>query len=657
MRRRHLQSFYTCIYAGIAAASLSLHVHVPRIQAQQNTQEACNADIDQAGTRSGSTYAGIINLSDYTIFVQNFLRSPLLNSRSNIDKDVANLANLTDYVIFQRWFLQSVTCPIDTPSPTQTPTSPPQPTSSEWNQDAGNAQRTGYIGIEPNEPWSYVWSFNGPDPNGGSGNHFYNAHTEGRTVTGNNTIFIPATSKGLYALTISSGKLLWNIPGSVATFNATPAYADGFVYAAASSGMVYKIQATDGKIIATYNAGSAINRSVLVVESNLYVVSDNGTLHKINTTSMTSAWIYQAGASAATLPSYSAKKNVIVYATKDLFVHAVNAQDGIRKWRVKPTPNTARWDNDMEGRWPVIAEQHGIVFIRMSLAYPSSLWQSTSDANQKLVGPNGKPGVHPSTNAAIRSWLQAQPQFQNLFALNLDNGEKSFIPAVGYTGVEDLFDFKTGLQKYPDGEAYLDIGPMPVVKTLSDGKEVAYIGFRNGQNIGATDWQDGRWDGHMGEMVLDNTTVPGMVAGDMRFIEKPDLTLIDEQNPLTVAGNTIFHAHWGANQAATITDRGNSLGLSYQTPIKTQQRPHVVRRTQPCGTINTSTHWTSCAMSLFSDTRYYGPGFWVYWNTMDPPIPQTTAFQSGLKPFYTYVSGDYIIVEGSGGDIFVLKHS
>ena len=44
-----------------------------------------------------------------------------------------------------------------------------------WNQESGDAQRTGYTAEEPVEAWTYTWSFNGPDATGGTPSHFYNA--------------------------------------------------------------------------------------------------------------------------------------------------------------------------------------------------------------------------------------------------------------------------------------------------------------------------------------------------------------------------------------------------------------------------------------------------------------------------------------------------
>jgi len=507
--------------------------------------------------------------------------------------------------------------------------------SSDWTQDSHDAQRTSYTAEEPVLPWRFLWSWNGPDANGGAGGHFYNAPPEARTITGGANIYVPAGANGLYALNKRSGQQVWNV--TAATFNATPAYdpTSGFLFAGGSNGQLLKINSTSGAISATYNAGSPLNKAVLLVGSFAYVVSDNGQLHKVNTSTMTAAWVYAGNAPIATPPSYSASRDAIIFATNDLFVHAVNNATGVARWRVKPTSNAAGFPNEMDGMWPVIAEKHGIVFIRMRLDHNAGLW-----------GGSGTGGMYPNTNAETRAYLQSKPQLKNLFALSLDTGAEAFIPAVGYGGVEALVN----------AQAYLDIGPVPVIRVLADGSEVAYMNFRNGQS----NPPDGRWDTHMGEMVLDNTTIPGMVAGDLRFISwaNSSMRVTDEQTPFTMAGSSLLRAHWGASESVKILDRSNTLGLTYAAPITTQANPTIIRRQTTCSNFVPSTHWTTCGLTLMNDGRFWpGPGFWVYWNVMDPPTPIRSAYSEGLLPRHTYVSDGLIIVEGNGGELFVLAHS
>jgi outer membrane protein assembly factor BamB len=629
------------------------------VYAQQSSEEACNADIDQSGPISGGMYTGSINLSDYMILVRDFLKTSLSNPRSNINQDVQNQVNLSDYMILVKWFLKPVTCPISnapgtaTPAPSISPTFPPSISSSEWNQDAHDAQRTGGTSVEPTEPWSYIWSFNGPDSNGGSGNHLYDAPKEARTVVGNGKIYVPAGTHGLFALNLSDGAKAWSITNR--SFPSTPSYdpLTKSIYAGTSEGIIVKIDSNTGTVNAAYDTGSPINKTVLVVGNFVYAVTENGKLFKLNTTTFSPVWTYSSGSRADTPPSYSATRDVIVFASADLNVHAIKNSDGTVKWKVKPSANTPAWNVTFDKGWPVIAEKHGIVFLRLQLPHDvmTAYWDGTTH-------------VFPKTNAETRSWLQNNPKYKNLFALSLDTGAESFIPAVGYGSTEDFDPAKSTV-----GGAVGVMGSQPVVKVQSDGTEVVYMHFRNGQ----ANPPDYRWDGNMGEMVLDGSTISGLSAGDLRFINMARHSggvgytdIIDEQEPITIAGNTLFHAHWGASESVRITDRSATKGLTFTNPISVVKHPTVIRAIKDCGNKNTTTHYTTCNLSYVTDGgRFWdGPGFWVYWNIADPPGWKVgsgntagTSYSAGFLPRYTYESNGYIIIEGNGGDITVLKHS
>lgn len=551
-------------------------------------------------------------------------------------------------------------------------TAPQNISAREWTQDAGNAQRTGYTQEEPAEPWTFQWSWNGADSNGGTGGHFYDAPKEARTVMGSGKLFVPAGSRGLYALHLQNGSQAWNFTATSVV--ASPSYdpLTNSIFVGGMDGKVYKLHPETGSIIKTYDAGNPISKALLIHNSAVYLVTNSGGLIKIDANTLEPVWstAYTSGSTIATSPAYSETRNLIVFATDDLYVHAVNAQDGTRKWRVKPSPNTpsgtgqptaggAFLGNQFDLGWPVIAEQHGVVFVRMQLPHQAH-----------FEGPNS--GRFASTNAENRAWLQQNPQLKNLFALNLDNGTEKFIPAVGYGSTEDLVIGTSTTNGV--------MGSMPVVKTLPDGKEVAYIHFRSNQTNPASDF---RWSGHMGEMVLDDTTVPGLQAGDLRFVKMSkyqsspakgncDVHIIDEQTPLTMAGETLINAHWASSCSVRITDRSNSRGIQISNPIETTPRPLVIRAQRAsCSDKNITTRFTSCNAQYVTDGggsgngRFFGGStFWSYWGVPDPPgwsvgsgNTAGNSYSAGFQARYTYVSQGYVVVQGNGGDIMVLKHS
>jgi hypothetical protein len=250
----------------------------------------------------------------------------------------------------------------------------------------------------------------------------------------------------------------------------------------------------------------------------------------------------------------------------------------------------------------------------------------------------------------------SNPNYKTLFALSLNDGSEVFIPAVAPTGTESL----------RNGSSALLPGSFPVVKMVG-GREIVYTIWQSGQELGDIDFFDGRNDGYMGEMVLDGNTVPGYQAGDMRFVKFREFSskvrIVDEGSPVSMAGNTLFFSHWGGVDSARITDRSDTLGGGVLNPIDSIKTPPIIRRITACGTKNASTHWSTCGMTLYLDGKYFpAPGFWVYWNVLDPPtwenkVPQSGAYSEGILPRYTYVAEGVIVVEGNGGDLFVLRHS
>ncbi len=568
--------------------------------------------------------------------------------------------------------LQTISLPLIMRAPDTAPAPTPDAGSGgaggDWNQDGGNAQRTGYTSEEPVKPWKFAWSWNGADANktdkcNGSPEkgHRYNAPREARTVAGDGKIFAPAGGSGLYAIQLSNGKQAWRVTGE---FNAAPVYTSGFVYAGRNDNKVLKVKSSDGSIVGEYDAGSAVNLAMLAQGKFVYAVSNNGRLHKIDTGTMSGVWVYNAGSGAAISMAYSARGQMVVYATDDLYVHAVNDADGSRKWRTKPSIHDPDFNFKFSWGWPVIAEQNGVVFLRMRMD------------RQSVYGAR-----HPETLAELRKWYDCasnpnicHSEWENLFALNLSDGQRAFYPLVGYGSIE-FYDAAA------DNFA-TDQGGLPVIKTLPDGKQVAYTQWRNGyrSNRITPGSNDARNDSELGEMMLDNSSVSGYRAGDIRWIslgkvrpnsdlyERVWAAISDEQSPLSMAGNTLFYSHWNAMESVRITDRAASRGNSFNNPIKTEVNEPVVRDADcPAALNNSAEHY--CANQFFNNAIVSGSylgrnwigasgGWYTYLNILSAPgSPFKSSYSAGPLPRYTYVSNGYIVVEGNGGDLMVFKHS
>jgi len=517
-----------------------------------------------------------------------------------------------------------------------------QTVTAEWVQHAHDAQHTGYTDQVVETPWRWKWSWNGPNSTGGISNGKTILGRITQPVTGNGRVYIPrgydfysywtgqqTRIDGVYALDEASGQVLWSVnPGGNIITTAAYDYNGDILYVVSTNGRLYKLNASNGTTIGSFNAGSAITVPPCLISDRVFISAGNN-VFAVNKTNMTQIWIYNAGSPIHTPPAYSPSRNCVIVGTYDLNVHCINNTDGTQKWKVKPTvcqpgnPESSTNNNYAEylHGWPVIAEIHGLVLMKVKLDWNSlyGVWSPW-----------------PTDNATMRTNLQNTPDQQALFALDLDDGTVPFICNIGHGG-------------WGDG-CCLPMGSQPIVKKFPDNKEVVYMIIRGHVMY------DGRWDSHFGEMVLDNTTVSGYQAGYVRFIrnEYPpgsssntQYFLTDEQPYISMAGDYLFGTHWeAAVLSCKITDRSDSLG-SWNNKIATVLCPTVVTSQDNTGCAFSSSHYCSGGLQ---NTRGYNYGFYIYYG------------QGGVYDNYwseygcVVTSNGTIYVRSCDGAIVALEH-
>ena len=523
-------------------------------------------------------------------------------------------------------------------------------TPAGWHQEGHDAQHSGYSPGDLPTPWTYKWQWNGScsnpvgsDCRPGDPELGWTFPLPGKShlVAGAGRLYLPAGDQGVWAISEADGKTAWHSSAILSYCSAAFDPDSDTLFVAAREGRLYKLDPATGTTLGSYQAGSALNLAPIIAAGRVFVVADSGTLYAINKETMTLAWSYSAGSTAQTQAAYSAQQDVLVFGTEDLYVHAVSNTDGSRRWRVKPTvnlPGDLSYDGgdgamhhtyNYEYGWPVIAEVHGIVFMRLHQP-----WSSVYDVPRP-------PNWFPTTNAAIRSFLISRPELQTLFALRLSDGSSAFVPAVGNSAPET-------------NSSYLTLGALPVVKQLSSGAEVVYTPWRNGQKCEEGDCIDPRGDTVMGEMVLDAATVPGYQAGDLRFVQfenASDFLITDETDKLVMAGDILWHPHWLYNTAYRITDRGDTLGSHYTNPIATQkQRSLIYAAADPSSSYQADpSHYSSGALQTYGDTRLQGDTFWAYFGVAQP------GRTDGYTPRYTITNNGSIYYQLHSGGIFAVR--
>lgn len=499
-----------------------------------------------------------------------------------------------------------------------------------WGQHAHDAQRTGYSPAAPPHPWRWAWQWNGSDDRGRVVPGKILLPRNGQPIVAEGRVYVAVGAHGVTALNETNGTVLWQVQPGGAILS-TPAYDPGTraLFVVSSNGRLYKLSPVDGSPLGSCILGEASDLPLppALIPGRLFASMGRHVL-ALDPATLRTNWLYEAGSPVHTPPAYSATRDLVIVGTADLHVHAIRNRDGTRLWRVKPGPHTPDEHHTFAHGWPVIAEQHGLVLLRQRIHW-DYLWL------------NPDPFAVPD-NAVIRARLAAQPRARCHYALRLEDGQIAF-------------HINNGCGGFGNG-GYLPMGSMPIVRVFPDGRELAL------QIIRGDGRYDARWDSHFGEIVLDDHTVPGLQAGDVRWIRHgntpadDDFLITDEQPFLSAAGNYLFGSHWLVTYAIRPLDRGPHRG-SWLNKIDSTNLSWFIVSQGPCGPCGFSpTHY--CPVSLNEDPgcgRNYAGGFYVchgagavhdlYWTEYGCVIglPDKLIVRDTTGAIFCLVSGDPMV--------------
>jgi outer membrane protein assembly factor BamB len=498
--------------------------------------------------------------------------------------------------------------------------------SSTWEQLGGNPQHTGYVDDELSSSWQIKWIWNGPAGSGneGPGIDHLAIPKAVQPIVGDGKLYLGHSDGVIRAISVDTGKQIWTSINLGAPIANTAVYdkETNSIYAATTNGRFWRLDAKDGKVVRSNRPGGEIWMAPLLVGNLVFIGTTSGILYAFDKISLQQAFPpYEAGSALVATPAYSGTHGgLIILLAEDKSVHCLQAYGLSRRWRTivngDVDPKRGRVFADT---YPVVSEENDVVIIRSYLDW-GKMWFPDGGA--------------PETVEEIRSLLSKNPEYQSFFVIDLKSGQPRFVAPVMVGAIGNGGDFEAP-------------PPQVVVKRLPGGEEVAYLLWRTKQACLSA--CDSREDTTLGEMDLR--------TGDIRFVQdyKNDGSMrfpTDEQSPLSMAGDVLFHAHWMLLGTVKITDRSGELGESYLNPIHTDEMPPVLNTmaTGTCGKIGD--HYCAMSMENPCDGFVIDPGFYVYidstcvydrfWST-----PVRSAVIDGGKIFWKTVDGA-VIALGSG---------
>ena len=465
----------------------------------------------------------------------------------------------------------------------------------EWTQLAGNPQRTAYVPTDLPKPWRVRWIWNGP-PKGRDGEPMPGHLRLPRAVqpiTGDGKVYVGHYDGIVRAISEATGDVVWSASVGGQILN-TAAYdpATRSVYVGSTNGRLYRLNAANGAILGNFNTGGQIHMAPLLVGDTVYIGSINGAFYALDKVSLQPRWSYAAGGALYGSPAYSTRYGglviILVEGSPRPAVHALQASTGARRWLQNSVP---RFDSDEWGSYlafldtyPVVSDANDIVIVR---TYRSQ--------DRQFVG--GPGNTAPRTVEEIRTLLTQNPDLESFYVLSLDTGARKYVAPVAVGGI---------------GDGIWTVGPQAVIKRMNDGTEIAYVLWRTRQACEAQGPSncDARDDTTLGEMNL--------ATGHIRFVQdwRNEGTMrihTDEQSPLSMAGNTILHAHWMTLGILRITNRSSGYGSSYTNPIRTEEVYPVTTGILPGTCPQRSNYFCPESMQLPNSEPNQDPGFYVYY--------------------------------------------
>jgi outer membrane protein assembly factor BamB len=108
-------------------------------------------------------------------------------------------------------------------------------------------------------------------------------------VIDNGTVYVASFDRKIYALDEATGSLKWQFPAAgqngdspLKWFWATPVISNGILYAPCLDGKVYAVKTQDGALVTTFDLGTEISSSPVVVDGKVVVATQDAKIYSLD---------------------------------------------------------------------------------------------------------------------------------------------------------------------------------------------------------------------------------------------------------------------------------------------------------------------------------------------------------------------------------------
>jgi outer membrane protein assembly factor BamB len=148
----------------------------------------------------------------------------------------------------------------------------------------------------------------------------------------NGTVYFGSNDANIYAVSASTGALVWKYAtGGAITFS-SPSVLNGVVYIGSTDNSVYAINASTGVLVWKYTTGGQVSSSPAVANGTVYIGSGDGSVYALNAGTGALTWKYTTGA-AIYVGSPAVANGTVYIGSEDYNVYALNANTGALRWK------------------------------------------------------------------------------------------------------------------------------------------------------------------------------------------------------------------------------------------------------------------------------------------------------------------------------------